>query len=114
MNFRTNGFVTYLTESELKWNLTKLYRASRISIEENGANTLYLALGFLKWYETPQSELARYTPILLLPVEIIRKSAQIGYVIRSREEDTLMNITLLEMLKQDFGIIIKGLGGTSP
>lgn len=100
---------TYLTESELKLGLTKLYRASRLSIEENGANTLYLALGFLKWYETPQSELARYSPILLLPIEIIRKSAQLGYVIRSREEDTIMNITLLEMLKQDFGIIIKGL-----
>jgi len=100
---------TYLTESELKSGLIKLYRSSRLSLEENGANTLYLALGFLKWYESPQSELARYAPILLLPIEIIRKSAQIGYVIRSREEDTIMNITLLEMLKQDFGITIKGL-----
>lgn len=100
---------TYLTESELKSSITKLYRVSRLSLEENGANTLYLALGFLKWYETPQSELARYAPILLLPVEIIRKSAQVGYVIRGRDEDTIMNITLLEMLKQDFNIEINGL-----
>lgn len=100
---------TYLTDTELKAGLTKLYRASRLSMEENGANTLYLALGFLKWYETPKSELARYAPILLLPVEIVRKSAQKGYVIRSREEETLMNITLLEMLKQDFEITINGL-----
>lgn len=100
---------TYLTEGELRSALTKLYRSSRLSLEENGANTLYLALGFLKWYETPQSKLARYAPILLLPVEIIRKSAQKGYVIRNREEETLMNITLLEMLKQDFGITIQGL-----
>ena len=101
---------TYLTDTELKSGLTKLYRASRLSLEENGANTLYLALGFLKWYETSKSELARYAPILLLPIEIIRKSAQKGYVIRSREEDTSMNITLLEMLKQDFDITINGLG----
>lgn len=100
---------TYLTEAELQSSLTKLYRSSRLSLEENGANTLYIALGFLKWYETPNSELARYAPILLLPIEIIRKSAQKGYVIRSREEETLMNITLLEMLKQDFGITINGL-----
>lgn len=100
---------TYLTESELKSTLTKLYRSSRLSMEENGANTLYLGLGFLKWHETPNSELARYAPILLLPIEIIRKSAQKGYVIRSREEETLMNITLLEMLKQDFDISINGL-----
>jgi very-short-patch-repair endonuclease len=100
---------SYLTEGELTKALTKLYRASRLSLEENGANTLYLALGFLKWYESERSELPRYAPILLLPIEIIRKSAQIGYVIRSREEDTLMNITLLEMLRQDFNITIRGL-----
>ena len=100
---------SYLTESELNHSLTGLYRSSRSSIEENGANTLYLALGLLKWYETPSSERPRYAPILLLPVDIIRKSAARGYVIRSREEEVMMNITLLEMLRQDFGINIGGL-----
>src|SRR5690554_5446269 len=100
---------TYLNDTELQSALTKLYRSSRLSLEENGANTLYLALGFLKWYESPKSEQARYAPLLLLPIEIIRRSAQKGYVIRSREEETLMNITLLEMLKQDFDISIGGL-----
>lgn len=100
---------TYLTEAELGYSLTSLYRSSRVSLEENGANTLYVALGLLKWYETEASERPRYAPILLLPVEIIRKSAQRGYVIRSREEDTIMNITLLEMLRQDFGLNIGGL-----
>ena len=99
----------YLPENDLGKALTHLYRSSRTSIEENGANTLYLALGLLKWYETPSSERPRYAPILLLPVEIIRKSAAKGYVIRSREEETMMNITLLEMLRQNFGITISGL-----
>jgi len=100
---------SYLAENELISSLTNLYRSSRLSMEENGANTLYLALGLLKWYETTNSERPRYAPILLLPVEIIRKSAQKGYVIRSREEETMMNITLLEMLRQDYGIDIGGL-----
>lgn len=100
---------SYLTEGDLVKALTHLYRSSRLSLEENGANTLYLALGLLKWYETPQSELPRFAPILLLPVEIVRKLAQKGYVIRSRDEEVMMNITLLEMLKQDFGISIGGL-----
>lgn len=99
----------YLPENDLGKALTHLYRSSRTSIEENGANTLYLALGLLKWYETPSSERPRYAPILLLPVEIIRKSAAKGYVIRSREEETMMNITLLEMLRQNFGISLSGL-----
>ena len=100
---------SYLGETELSHSLTGLYRSSRSSMEENGANTLYLALGLLKWYETSSSERPRYAPILLLPVEIVRKSAARGYVIRSREEETMMNITLLEMLRQDFGVNIGGL-----
>lgn len=100
---------SYLNETELNKNLLHLYRSSRLSLEENGANTLYLALGLLKWFETANSVQPRYAPILLIPVEIVRKSAAKGYVIRSREEDTMMNITLLEMLRQNFGITIKGL-----
>ena len=46
---------------------------------------------------------------MLLPVEIIRKSALKGYVIRLRDEEPQMNVTLLEMLKQDFGISVSGL-----
>lgn len=100
---------SYLTENELGKSLTHLYRSSRTALEENGANTLYIALGLLKWYETKSSERPRYAPILLIPVEIIRKSAAKGYVIRSREEETMMNITLLEMLRQNFNISISGL-----
>lgn len=100
---------SYLTENELGKSLTYLYRSSRTAMEENGANTLYIALGLLKWYETKSSERPRYAPILLIPVEIIRKSAAKGYVIRSREEETMMNITLLEMLRQNFNITISGL-----
>lgn len=100
---------SYLSENELNASLTHLYRSSRLSLEENGANTLYISLGMLRWFETAESERARYAPILLMPVEIVRKSAQKGYVIRSREEETMMNITLLEMLRQDFGISIGGL-----
>lgn len=99
----------YLSENELLSSITGLYRSSRLSIEENGANTLYIALGLLKWYETNLSEKPRYAPVLLIPVEIVKKSAQKGFVIRSREEETMMNITLLEMLRQDFGINIGGL-----
>ena len=44
-------------------------------MEENGANTLYIAMGLLRWYENPKSTKARYAPILLLPVEIVSSVA---------------------------------------
>ena len=107
--FQAHRLRAALTESELTAALKNLYRAARTAQEENGANTLYLALGLLKWYETERSAQPRYAPLLLVPVEMVRKSAAEGYVIRLRDDETLMNITLLEKLRQDFNIEIPGL-----
>ena len=98
-----------IAEKELSNRLTKLYRAARTSLEENGTSTFYLTLGTLIWYETDNSEKPRYAPILLIPMEIIRKSVQSGYMVRAGEDEPQLNITLLEMLRQDFGISITGL-----
>ncbi len=93
------------SEAEAQKNYTHLYRSARLAMEENGANTLYLALGLLRWYESPLSERPRFAPILLLPVEMKRRrGVSGGYSIRSSEEEIMVNITLLEMLKQDFAI----------
>ena len=99
----------FLPEQEVAPAMTYLYRQARLSLEENGSNTLYLAVGLLKWYESELSEKPRYAPLVLLPVEIVRKTPPYGYVVRMRDEESQMNITLLEMLRQDFGISIPGL-----
>lgn len=100
---------SYLHEVDLQAALKHLYRESRTALEENGANALFLVLGVLKWYETAKSERPRFAPILLLPVDIVRKRGGLGYVIRSREEDIILNITLVELLKQQFGITLSSL-----
>lgn len=107
--FRNKRLRADANERELADKTTHLYRSAKLSIEENGANTLYLALGLLKWYESPASELARYAPIVLVPVELVRKSSRAGFVLRVRDDDPQINITLLEMLRQDFGSHIGGL-----
>ena len=99
---------SYLTEAELQNALKYVYRTARTSMEENGANSLFLALGMLKWFENPKSEQPRYAPILLLPVDIIRKSGN-NYIIRKRDEDIILNITLVELLKQNFRINLDAL-----
>ncbi len=96
-------------EAPLAKAMKELYRSGKSSLEENGANTLYLALGLLRWYETGRSAKARYAPLVLLPMDMVRRSANAGYVIRLRDEEAQMNITMLEKLKQDFGIVISGL-----
>jgi len=107
--FRNHRIRSAYADTELNNTLKVLYRNSRTAMEENGANTLYLALGILRWYETERSSKARYAPVVLLPVEIVRKSAAQGYVIRLRDDEPQMNITMLEKMKQDFRLVVSGL-----
>jgi len=107
--FKNRRLRSVYTEAELDHTVKGLYRNSKTALEENGANTLYLALGVLRWYETDRSTKPRYAPVVLIPVEIVRKSAMQGYVIRLRDDEPQMNITMLEKLKQDFGILVSGL-----
>ena len=107
--FRSRRLRSYLNESELEKLMKKLHRQAKVSMEENGVNTIYLALGFLRWYETDKSDKPRYAPLVLVPVDITRKVQEKSYSICIRDEDTQVNITLLEMLRQFFSIDIKGL-----
>lgn len=107
--FKNRRLRTALTQDELSKRIKDLYRSYRTAIEENGANTLYLALGLLRWYENTTSTQPRYAPLILIPINMIRKSAVQGYAIRLGDDEPQMNITLLEMLQQEFGISIYGL-----
>ncbi len=107
--FQNKRLRTTLTEQELATALKALYRSAKVALEENGANTLYLTLGLLRWYETESSSRERYAPLIMIPIEMVRKSANQGYVIRLRDDEPQMNITLLEKLTQDFKVAISGL-----
>lgn len=100
---------TIYPAKELNSALTKIYRSAKTSMEENGASTLYLVLGLLRWFEKKTSTVPRYAPIVMVPIDIARKSASRGYVLRMKDEDAQINITLLEFLKQNFNIKIRGL-----
>lgn len=108
-DFANRRIRSILTDAALKDKLKDLFRAAKVSLEENGTNTLYLALGILKWYESERSTKARYAPLVLLPIEITRRSAISGFNLRLRDEEPMMNFTILEKLKQDFKINIEGL-----
>lgn len=94
---------SYQDPKALTKTLTSLYRSARLSIEESGANTLYIALGFLKWFE-PGKSFPHFAPIVLYPIRLERKSANKGYYMVSRGEDPLLNETLFELLKQNYDI----------
>lgn len=107
--FRQGKLRTLLSEEDLPDRLASLFRTARTAIEESGANSLFLVLGRLKWYESPASQKERYAPLVLVPVDLQRKLGKKGYVLKAREEDAVFNITLSELLNKDFSINLQGL-----
>jgi len=100
---------TSLTSDELDRRLIEIYREERSSLEEGGVNTLYIAIGFLKWYESETSDQGRLAPLILLPLELQRSSIREGFRLSLLDEEPRINVTLLRKLETDFGLIIEGL-----
>lgn len=94
--------------------LIELYRKARSDLAEGGANTLFLALGFLKWKKKPQDEKSYRAPLILVPVKLERKSALSGVVMTHHEDEARFNLTLIELLRQDFELSIPALEGALP
>lgn len=108
-DFESRRLHANLNEEELRARVTGVFRSARTAMEEGGASALYLALGFLGWYESDSSEQRRMAPLILIPVEVRRHSVQEGYRICQSDEEPRLNITLLELLAQDFGLKVPSL-----
>ncbi len=98
-----------LSARDLEGRLTEIERTTRLGLEEGGANTLFLALGSLVWTESAGSDMEHRAPILLVPMNIERKSVREGFRVHRSDEEPRINVTLLQKLKVDFGISIEGL-----
>jgi len=75
---------TRLPPDKLERRLTKIFREERTLEEEQGLNTLFLALGFLKWFDSDQAE-ESFAPLVLVPVTMIRVSGGGGRILASRK-----------------------------
>ena len=103
----------YAPEDGFEEVVSSLIRKARSGEEEGGTNTLYLALGFLKWRESSDKE-DRYAPIALMPVRL-RRQKNLGIILETGEEYEV-NEALTEFLKRQFETDLNGMDfkGLSP
>ena len=95
---------TVLDPDELDRRLLGLYTDGTTSFQEQGVNVLYLALGFLKWFEADDPASPRHAPLLIIPVRLERTSAGTRFSLAYTGDDIESNLTLRTRLKMDFGI----------
>ena len=109
-----NEVCVSLPEHDMKARLTTLFRKAKSDMAEGGTNTLFLAVGFLRWKRMPEDTRTYRAPILLLPVSLTRKSALSSFYLRHYEDEVRINATLLEHLSQNFTVQVPTLADELP
>lgn len=103
-----------MEKAKLDSALVDLYRKARLDLKEGGSNTLFLAIGFLRWKKSEDDPKNYYAPLILLPVKLERRSALSGVKMSMLDDEPRFNLTLLELLRHDFELKIRGLSGDLP
>lgn len=99
-----NRLQTTIDDERLFLQLLKIHTEAKGFIEEQGVNTLFLALGFLHWYEADSSENLRKAPLILLPVSLDRSGAKDAFKLKYSGDELIANLSLVAKLKTDFGL----------
>jgi very-short-patch-repair endonuclease/DNA polymerase III delta prime subunit len=85
--------------------LSKLRLDARTRLNEQGIHTLYLVFGVLKWKEQTNDK-EFLAPLLLVPVELNRSSANQPFKIRMVDDEMVLNPFLAHKLKEEKGIFL--------
>lgn len=102
--FSDSRLQTGLIPEKLDKSLLRIETEAYNLLQEQGIEVLYLALGFLKWYEDDNTQTARYAPLVLLPVEMIRSSSREGFKIKFTGGDIGPNLTLAAKLSGEYNL----------
>ena len=94
---------------KLNSRLLNTYYRSRTLLEEQGVNTLFIALGMVRWYEDDSSDAEKFAPLILIPVVVERVTVRDTFHIRYDEGEVGSNLSFTTKAKQDFGLDIPGL-----
>ena len=83
---------------ELDARLARIAADAVLAEQEIGLSTLFMAFGFVRWYESTESEAARFAPLLLLPVALTRRmeESRAIYAVRAAAEFPVLNPSLRE------------------
>src|SRR5262249_15592254 len=99
---RPDHLLTELPDRQLAGRLNRLALNSRESLAEQGVATLYVAFGFLGWFESPDSQVEVRSPLLLVPVRLDRESIEAPWRLQAEDEEVLSNHSLAQLLENNF------------
>lgn len=94
-----------LHETQLHDRLWHLAREAESAQQEQGCDILYVALGLVEWKSGDDKPSSR-APLVLVPVELVRRNARDAYRLRPRDDDPQVNPVLAELCRREFGFAL--------
>ena len=94
------------TLPEIKKTLKHLRTKSRLAMDEQGTNILYLIFGFIEWREKGSRTADSWvkSPLILVPVTLTLPSLDAQYFLEKHEDEVVVNPTLAYLFERDYGI----------
>ena len=100
---------TEYDREELQRRLLNTSRISGTLIQEQGVNTLFIALGMVTWYESDSSQDARRAPLMLIPVRLERTSVNASFRVNYTGDELGANLSFIQKARTEFGVNLPGL-----
>ena len=102
--------LTEMTDKRLGGRLSRLSLNARTTLSEQGINSLFVAFGMLRWYESIDSEVAVRSPLLLVPVTLKRSGTDAPWTLSLHEEEVHPNHCLNQIMKSNFDLDMPEIG----
>ena len=92
---------------ERQKTLKQMRSKSRLALDEQGTNILYLVSGFVEWKEKNDTSLPWIkSPLILVPVSLVLESINTPYILKKYDDDIVVNPTLAYLFERDYGITL--------
>ena len=92
---------------ERQKTLKQMRSKSRLALDEQGTNILYLVSGFVEWKEKNDTSAPWIkSPLILVPVSLVLESINTPYILKKYDDDIVVNPTLAYLFERDYGITL--------
>jgi very-short-patch-repair endonuclease len=103
---RDSKIQTLLYRETMETKLAAIRETDKTLLDDAGVSALYGAFGAVEWYESSESHIPVFAPLLFVPVEIRRVLEQgvYRYVLVVRDDDIEVNQAFGELMRETYSI----------
>ncbi len=100
---KRNVLQTAEPPDQLQKRLRNTFYFANTTIQEQGVNTLFIALGMVEWFDSNRAEMPRRAPLILIPVELTRTNVRQRFSVNYTGAEIGSNLSFVEKVKVEHG-----------